>query len=162
MSLNISIGQGYDAHPLVAGRPMTLCGVTVAAERGPDGWSDADPLAHAVIDALLGAAGMGDIGGHFPPGAPQWRDAAGTRLLGRVGEMLHQANKKIVNLDATVLLAAPPLSPHLGVIKVSLAQALGMAPQNINLKAKSGNGLGFVGRGEGIAAEAVVLLETIR
>jgi 2-C-methyl-D-erythritol 2,4-cyclodiphosphate synthase len=159
MPTEIHIGQGYDAHRLVAGRPLVLGGVTVPAERGPDGWSDGDPLAHAVIDALLGAAGLGDIGRHFPPGDAAFKDAAGPDLLRKTTEMLKNANHKIVNVDATVRLAAPALAPHIAAIAAGVAAALDIDPKRVNIKAKSGNGLGFVGRGEGIAADAAVLIE---
>jgi len=159
MATEIHIGQGHDAHRLVAGRPLILGGVTVPAAQGPDGWSDGDPLSHAVIDALLGAAGLGDIGRHFPPGDTAWKDAAGPELLGETAKMLKNANHKVVNIDATVQLAAPPLAPFAAAITAGVAAALGIDPARVNIKAKSGNGLGFVGRGEGIAADAVVLLE---
>ena len=159
MATEIHIGQGHDAHQLVAGRPLMLGGLNVPAERGPDGWSDGDPLAHAVIDALLGAAGLGDIGRHFPPGNAAFKDAAGAELLGKTAEMLKTANYKIINVDATVRLAAPKLAPHVDAIAAAVAAALDIRPTRVNIKAKSGNGLGFVGRGEGIAADAVVLLE---
>ena len=159
MATEIHIGQGYDAHRLVARRPLVLGGVTVPAERGPDGWSDGDPLAHAVIDALLGAAGLGDIGRHFPPGDAAFKDAAGPYLLRETSKMLKNANHTIINLDATVRLAAPALAPHITAIAAGVAAALEIDPKRVNIKAKSGNGLGFVGRGEGIAADAAVLLE---
>ncbi len=159
MATEIHIGQGYDTHRLVAGRPLVLGGVTVPAECGPDGWSDGDPLAHAVIDALLGAAGLGDIGRHFPPGDAAFKDAAGSYLLRETAKMLKNANHAIINLDATVRLAAPALAPHIAAIAAGVAAALEIDPKRVNIKAKSGNGLGFVGRGEGIAADAAVLLE---
>jgi len=159
MATEIHIGQGHDAHRLVAGRPLVLGGVTVPAAQGPDGWSDGDPLSHAVIDALLGAAGLGDIGRHFPPGDAAWKDAAGPELLRETAKMLKNANQTIINIDATVRLAAPPLAPYIAAISNGIAVALGIDPKRVNIKAKSGNSLGFVGRGEGIAADAVVLLE---
>ena len=159
MATEIHIGQGHDAHRLVADRSLVLGGVTVPEALGPDGWSDADPLSHAVIDALLGAAGLGDIGRHFPPGDAAFKDAAGPDLLRETAKMLKNANQKVINVDATVQLAAPPLAPHIAAISAGIAAALGIDPKRVNVKAKSGNGLGFVGRGEGIAADAAVLLE---
>jgi 2-C-methyl-D-erythritol 2,4-cyclodiphosphate synthase len=148
-------GIGYDSHRLVAGRALVIGGVQIPHERGPDGHSDGDVLAHAVIDALLGAAGLGDIGQHFPDTDERWRDADSIGLLASVVEMVDAAGLTIVNVDCTVALEAPRLSPHRSAIRERLAQALGVARERVNVKATTGERIGFVGRGEGVAALAV-------
>jgi 2-C-methyl-D-erythritol 2,4-cyclodiphosphate synthase len=153
------VGIGYDCHRLVAGRRLVLGGVELPYERGLEGHSDADVLAHAVIDALLGAAGLGDIGERFPDTDERWRGADSIGLLQGVVMTVLAAGLQIVNVDCTVVMEAPRLAPHRQAIRERLAQALGLAVERVNVKATTGEGMGFVGRGEGIAALAVVSLE---
>jgi 2-C-methyl-D-erythritol 2,4-cyclodiphosphate synthase len=152
-------GIGFDSHRLVQGRRLLLGGVEVPAERGLEGHSDADVLAHAVIDALLGAAGLGDIGEHFPDSDERWRDADSMGLLREAVAMVGARGLAIVNVDCTVVMQAPRLAPHRGAIRSSLAGALGIASDDVNVKASTGEEMGFVGRGEGVAALAVAMLE---
>ena len=151
-------GIGYDCHRLSAGRRLVIGGVEIPSERGLDGHSDADVLAHAVIDALLGAAGLGDIGEHFPDSEERYRDADSLKLLGTVLEMVRALGLRVVNVDCTVVMEEPRLGPHRGEIRERLARALGLARERVNVKATSGEGIGFVGRGEGVAALAIVSL----
>ena len=151
-------GIGYDSHRLSAGRRLVIGGVEIPSERGLDGHSDADVLAHAVIDALLGAAGLGDIGEHFPDSEERYRDADSLKLLGTVLEMVRGLGLQVVNVDCTVVMEQPRLGPHRGEIRERLARALGLAREGVNVKATSGEGIGFVGRGEGVAALAIVSL----
>jgi 2-C-methyl-D-erythritol 2,4-cyclodiphosphate synthase len=148
-------GIGWDSHRLVAGRPLILGGVTIPHDRGLAGHSDADVLAHAVIDALLGAAALGDVGDHFPDTDPRYAGADSIELLRAVVAMLAQRGLGVVHVDATVLMEAPKLSPHRAAIRASLAAALAIAPERVNVKASTGEGMGFVGRQEGVAALAV-------
>lgn len=148
-------GIGWDSHRLVAGRPLILGGVAIPHEQGLDGHSDADVLTHAIIDALLGAAGMGDIGMHFPDTDPRWKGADSLALLRAVVDMLAEAGLAIVHVDATLVMERPKIGPHREAIGAALAQALGVAPAQVNLKATTGEGIGFVGREEGVAALAV-------
>ena len=152
-------GIGYDSHRLVAGRPLLLGGVQIPHELGASGHSDADVLAHAVIDALLGAAGLGDIGEHFPDTDERFSGADSMGLLGEVVAMLQARGFALVNLDCTVLLERPKLGPNRSAIRSSLAQALGLGPERVNVKASTGEGIGFVGRGEGVAALAIASVE---
>jgi len=152
-------GIGYDSHRLVAGRPLLLGGVQIPHELGASGHSDADVLAHAVIDALLGAAGLGDIGEHFPDTDERFSGADSMGLLVEVVAMLGERGFAPVNLDCTVLLEQPKLGPNRSAIRSSLAQALGLGPERVNVKASTGEGIGFVGRGEGVAALAVASVE---
>jgi 2-C-methyl-D-erythritol 2,4-cyclodiphosphate synthase len=151
-------GIGYDSHRLTEGRPMVIGGVRIAHARGPDGHSDGDVLAHAVIDALLGAAGLGDIGDHFPDTDERWRDADSMQLLRAAVAMVVQAGLAVVNVDCTVALEAPRLAPHRQQMRERLAQALGVQARRVNVKATTGERIGFVGRGEGVAALAVASL----
>jgi 2-C-methyl-D-erythritol 2,4-cyclodiphosphate synthase len=153
-------GIGYDSHRLVEGRRLVLGGVEVPHERGLDGHSDADVLAHAVIDALLGAAGLGDIGEHFPDTDERYRDADSMQLLGSVVTTVIAAGLKIVNVDCTVVMETPKLGPHRQAIRERLANALGLEVGRVNVKASTGEGIGFVGRGEGVAALAVASLQS--
>jgi 2-C-methyl-D-erythritol 2,4-cyclodiphosphate synthase len=148
-------GIGYDSHRLAPGRRLVIGGVEIPHELGLDGHSDADVLAHAVIDALLGAAGLGDIGEHFPDTDERWRDADSMQLLASVVESVHAAGLEIVNVDCTVVMEAPKLAPHKHAIRARLASALGLEPGRVNVKASTGEGIGFVGRGEGVAALVV-------
>ncbi len=154
-------GIGYDIHPFEQGRPLVLGGVTIDHEAGLAGPSDADVLAHALIDALLGAAALGDIGRHFPPGDPSYRDANSLDLLRRTVELVAKAGYRAVNIDATVIAEAPKLSPHIDAMRAALASALGLDVDAVSVKATSSERLGPVGRGEGIAALAVALLDSI-
>lgn len=151
-------GIGYDSHRLVAGRKLVLGGVEIPGEVGLDGHSDADVLTHAVIDALLGAAGLGDIGEHFPDSDERHRDADSLELLASVLPLVFAQGLELVNVDATVVMERPKLSPHREAIRESLAAALGLAIQRVNVKASTGEGIGFVGRGEGVAALAIASL----
>lgn len=149
------VGQGFDVHRLVPGRPLILGGVRISYEKGLDGHSDADVLAHAVIDACLGAAGLGDIGRHFPDTDPAWAGADSLDLLRRVASLLRDEGFRVSNVDATVVAEAPRLAPHIDEMAWNLAEALGVSPQQVNVKATTGEGLGCIGRGEGIACLAV-------
>jgi len=149
-------GLGWDSHRLVVGRPLILGGVTFPdAELGLDGHSDADVLTHAIIDALLGAAGLGDIGVHFPDDDDAYKDADSIALLERVLATLRAEGFAVVNVDATVLMERPKLGPQRDAIRDRLAQALGLQRRDVNVKASTGEGMGFVGRGEGVAALAL-------
>ena len=153
------VGFGFDLHPLVAGRPLVLGGVTVEFERGLAGHSDADVLSHAVGEALLGALALGDLGRHFPDTDPRYRGISSLRLLRSVVELVTARGGRLVNVDATVLAQAPRLSPLLPEMAKRLADALGLEGDRVSVKAKSPEGLGLVGRQEGIAAMAVVSVE---
>lgn len=153
------VGTGYDVHPLTPGRRLVLGGVEIPFGKGLSGWSDADVLTHAVIDALLGAVALGDIGGHFPPGDPQYKDISSLVLLQKVGDKLTEDGWRIGNIDATIVAEQPELSGFIDEIRRQLSQSLGIVRDKVSVKAKTTNGLGFIGRGEGIAAYAVALLE---
>ncbi|HXA54669.1 MAG TPA: 2-C-methyl-D-erythritol 2,4-cyclodiphosphate synthase [Solirubrobacteraceae bacterium] len=148
-------GIGYDCHRLAAGRRLTLGGVEVPCERGLEGHSDADVLTHAVIDALLGAAGLGDIGEHFPDTDPRYRDADSLELLATVLTRVLAAGFEVENVDCTVIMEAPKLGPHREAIRERLARSLNLPAGRVNVKATTGERIGFVGRGEGVAALAV-------
>jgi 2-C-methyl-D-erythritol 2,4-cyclodiphosphate synthase len=148
-------GIGWDSHRLVEGRPLVLGGVTIPHERGLAGHSDADVLAHAVADALLGAAVLGDIGQHFPDTDERFRDADSLALLRQVVAMLAERGLAVEHVDATVVMERPKLAPHREAIRAALGDALGVGPERVNVKASTGEGMGFVGRGEGVAALAV-------
>jgi 2-C-methyl-D-erythritol 2,4-cyclodiphosphate synthase len=149
-------GIGYDSHRLAAGRKLILGGVEIPHELGLEGHSDADALTHAIIDATLGAAGLGDIGEHFPDTEESWRDVDSIELLRTVVALLAGSGLQVVNVDCTVVIEAPRLQPHKAAIRARLAGALGVEPGRVNVKASTGEGIGFVGRGEGVAALAVV------
>lgn len=151
--MSARVGVGYDSHRLVADRPLILGGVEIPHELGLSGHSDADVLTHAIIDAILGAAGAGDIGRHFPPSEEKWKDADSIELLGAV---LGKIGGSVVNVDATVICEEPPIGPHREAIEARLSSAAG-AP--VSIKATTNEGLGAIGRGEGIAAIAVALVE---
>jgi 2-C-methyl-D-erythritol 2,4-cyclodiphosphate synthase len=153
-------GIGYDSHRLVDGRPLILGGVVIdEAERGLLGHSDGDVLAHAVIDALLGAAGLGDIGQHFPDTDPQYEDADSIELLGQVHGFLTEHGWRVDHVDATVICEAPRLGGHRDEMRVSLAEAVGLDAREVNVKFSTNEGMGAIGRGEGIAALAVATLD---
>jgi len=153
------IGHGYDVHRLVAGRLLILGGVAIPYELGLLGHSDADVLTHAVMDALLGAAGLGDIGTHFPDSDECYKGADSLHLLGRVVELLSKNGYHVQNLDATILAQAPKLAPYIPEMRQNLAKALGVPVDAMNVKATTEEGLGFTGSGQGMAAHAVVLIE---
>jgi 2-C-methyl-D-erythritol 2,4-cyclodiphosphate synthase len=152
------IGQGYDVHALVKGRKLILGGVAIPFEKGLAGHSDADVLIHAVCDALLGAAALGDIGRHFPDTDPKYRNADSRAFLREVGRKIREAGFAIANLDATVIAEAPKMALHIGAMIANLAADLEIRPDQVNVKAKTAERLGAIGRGEGIAAEAIALL----
>ncbi len=152
------VGQGYDVHRLVAGRPLILGGVEVEHERGLEGHSDADVLAHAVGDALLGALGAGDLGTHFPSSDERWRGVSGKTILNEILARIDDARLSIENVDATVIAQEPRLAPRLAEIRKGLAEMLRTDATRVNVKLKTTDRLGTIGRGEGIAAQAVVLL----
>jgi 2-C-methyl-D-erythritol 2,4-cyclodiphosphate synthase len=157
--VSVTTGIGWDSHRLVEGRPLILGGVTIPFERGLSGHSDADVLAHAIIDALLGAAGLGDIGEHFPDTDERWAGADSLALLRAVVERVGEAGYAVVHVDSTVVMERPRLAPYKAAIRESLARALGVATGSVSVKATTGEGMGFVGRGEGVAAMAVATLE---
>jgi 2-C-methyl-D-erythritol 2,4-cyclodiphosphate synthase len=154
-------GIGYDCHRLVAGRRLILGGVEIEHDQGLEGHSDADVLTHAVIDALLGAAALGDIGQHFPDSEEAYRDADSLELLRRTVELLSGAGFSAVNVDATVVLEAPAVGPHRDAIRGRLAEALGLDLGEVSVKATRDEGMGFVGRGEGAAALAVATVSPL-
>jgi len=152
------IGQGFDAHALVAGRKLVIGGVDIPHEKGLAGHSDADVLIHAVCDALLGAAGLGDIGTHFPDTDARYKDIDSRKLLREVARLLAANDLRVLNIDATIVAQAPKMAPHIAQMRNNLAADLGVPPVDVSIKAKTTEHLGFVGRGEGIAAQAVALL----
>jgi 2-C-methyl-D-erythritol 2,4-cyclodiphosphate synthase len=154
------VGIGYDTHRLAPARPLILGGVTIPHERGLEGHSDADVLTHAVIDALLGAAGLGDIGEHFPDTDERFRGADSIELLQTVVATVADAGFEVVNVDCTVVMQAPRLAAHKQAIRASLGGTLGLPESRVNVKATTGEGIGFVGRGEGVAALAVASLSS--
>jgi 2-C-methyl-D-erythritol 2,4-cyclodiphosphate synthase len=155
----IATGIGWDVHRLVPGRPLVLGGVTVPSELGLDGHSDADVLTHAIIDALLGAIGAGDIGEHFPDTDERWRGADSLELLRHVDALLAERGAAVVNVDATIMLERPKLLDHKPAMRANLADVLTLAPERVNVKATRGEGMGFVGRIEGAAALAIATIE---
>jgi len=158
MNFPFRIGQGFDVHALVEGRPLIIGGVTLPHTHGLLGHSDADVLLHAVTDALLGAAGLGDIGRHFPDTDPAYKGADSRVLLRAAMQKVADAGWVVVNIDATVHAQAPKIGPHAPAMVTNIAADLGIAPDRINIKAKTSEGLGYVGRKEGIAATVVALL----
>ena len=154
------VGIGYDVHALVEDRKLILGGVEIPFQKGLSGWSDADVLIHAVMDALLGAVALEDIGTHFPPGEKEYEGISSLELLVRVKNLIDKKGWKIGNIDATILAEAPRLKPHIFTMTSNIAKALSLETTEINIKAGTNERLGFVGRGEGIAAQAVALLES--
>jgi len=154
----IRVGMGYDVHPLVSGRPCILGGVTIPHEKGLKGHSDGDALLHALCDALLGAAALGDIGQHFAPGDPRWKGMSSLKFLEHVVAMLARKGYRILNCDGTVIAEAPKIAPFVEAMKLKMSPALGIAPAQINIKASTHEKIGCIGRGEGIAAQAVCLI----
>lgn len=153
------IGQGFDVHALVPGRKLIIGGVDIPFARGLLGHSDADVLLHAVTDALLGAAGLGDIGRHFPDSDPRFRDADSRQLLREADRLIREAGYHTVNIDATVIARAPRMAPHVAAMAANIAADIGIEAGCVNIKAKTTESLGFTGRGEGIAAQAIALIE---
>ena len=153
------IGHGYDVHRLVEGRPLILGGVKIENEKGLDGHSDADVLLHAVSDALLGAAGLGDIGYHFPDTDPRYKGADSMKLLATVGKKVTAAGYRISNIDVTMIAQAPKLRPFIPQMEQNIAAALGIAASRVNVKATTEEHLGFTGTGEGMSCHAVCLLD---
>ncbi|MBI4987476.1 MAG: 2-C-methyl-D-erythritol 2,4-cyclodiphosphate synthase [Rhodocyclales bacterium] len=153
------IGQGFDVHALVPGRKLIIGGVEIPFERGLLGHSDADVLLHAVTDALLGAAGLGDIGRHYPDSDARFKDADSRQLLRETARLIGAAGYRVVNVDATVIARAPRMAPHVAAMAANIAADLGIEPGCVSIKAKTTESLGFTGRGEGIAAQAVALIE---
>ncbi|MEO8288224.1 MAG: 2-C-methyl-D-erythritol 2,4-cyclodiphosphate synthase [Chloroflexota bacterium] len=151
-------GFGYDVHRLVEGRPLILGGVEVPFEKGLDGYSDADVLLHAVIDAIVGAAGMGDIGTHFPSSDPTLEGISSVAMLEKVAGLVGEAGWRVENVDGTIVAQRPRLSPHTGRMKTAIAAALGIEEERVNVKSKTTDGLGFTGTGEGMAAYCAVML----
>ena len=155
------IGHGVDAHRLVPGRPLMLGGVAVPHTDGLEGHSDGDALCHALCDAILGAAGLGDLGRHFPSSEERWRGVAGTELLRRCAALAHEAGFAVASAHAVAIAHAPRLAPHTAAMTAAIAAALGVDPERVAVSATSTDGMGFTGRGEGIAASAVVLLSPL-
>lgn len=153
------IGQGFDVHALVAGRSLIIGGVEIPYERGLAGHSDADVLLHAICDALIGAAGLGDIGTHFPDTDPRYKGADSRELLRSVARLLDASGLEVANVDSTIIAQAPKMAPHIPAMRANIAADLGVVVDCVNIKAKTAERLGFVGRGEGIVAEAVALME---
>ncbi len=156
--LALRVGHGFDAHRLALGRPFVLGGVTIPFERGPLGHSDADVLAHAISDALLGACALGDLGKHFPDSEERWKGADSMRLLTACAEMVRDRGYAIGNVDATVVVQAPRLAPHLDRIRENVARAVRIETDAVSVKAKTSEGMGYTGDGTGIAAYAVAAL----
>jgi len=155
------IGIGYDSHRFVEGRRLILGGIEIPYQLGLAGHSDADAIAHAVTDALLGAAALGDIGTHFPPADERWRDADSMMLLSAAYQLLEEQNYQAVNVDVTVICEAPKIGPHVPAIRERIARVLGIATGQVSVKGKTNEGMGWIGRGEGIAVMAVALVNTI-
>jgi len=159
MKNKMRVGIGYDVHPLTPGRRLVLGGVDIPFDKGLSGWSDADVLTHAIIDALLGAAGLGDIGTHFPPGEPEYKDISSLVLLKRVIDELKENGWLVGNVDATIVAEQPKLSNFIDRMREQLSQTLGVTSSQVSVKASTSERLGFIGRGEGVAVWAVALLE---
>ena len=154
------VGMGFDAHPFAPGRPLRLGGVAIPHDAGLEGHSDGDALLHALTDAVLGAAGAGSIGDHFPPNDPTWKGADSATFLRKAGELARERGFEVGNVDAVVVAEAPKLAPHAAAIRRRVAEILGTPPEAISVRGTSANGLGFTGRRDGIAAMAVVLLHS--
>ncbi|MBI2869899.1 MAG: 2-C-methyl-D-erythritol 2,4-cyclodiphosphate synthase [Chloroflexi bacterium] len=157
--MGVRAGIGYDIHPLIAGRRLVLGGVEIPFDKGLDGWSDADVLTHAVFDALLGAAALGDRGLHFPPGDPEYKGISSLRLLGEVNDKLAREGYRVGNVDATIVAERPRMSEYIAQMRRRLSETLGLDIGKVSVKASTSSGLGPIGHGEGIAAYAVVLIQ---
>jgi len=158
MKGNLRVGIGYDVHALAAGRRLVLGGIEIPFDRGLSGWSDADVLTHAIMDALLGAAALGDIGHHFPPGDPQYKGISSLKLLEKVRDLLDENGWQVSNVDATIIAERPRLSEYINQMRKKLCQTLGINVGQVSVKASTSDGLGFTGRGEGIATCAVAMI----
>ena len=154
----LRVGIGWDSHPLIAGRRLVLGGVDIPYDKGLAGWSDADVAVHAIIDALCGAGGLGDIGTLFPPCEPEYREASSLVLLGRTNELLGAKELKVANIDVNIISQNPKLATFIPEMRKRISQVLTMDPSLVTVKAKTTNGLGFIGREEGMAAQAVALI----
>lgn len=159
MSGKLRVGIGFDIHALVTGRRLVLGGTEIPFAKGLSGWSDADVLIHAIIDALLGAAARGDIGSHFPPGKPEFKDISSLILLARIKDELTENGWQVNNIDTTIVAEKPKLSDYIGRMRRQLSQTLGIDIDQLSVKASTSDKLGSIGRGEGIAAYAIVTLE---
>ena len=159
--MNIRIGQGYDVHQLVEGRDLILGGVNIPFEKGLLGHSDADALLHAITDALLGAAGLGDIGSHFPDTADEFKDADSRVLLREAYQSVQALGWRVVNVDTTIIAQKPKLAPHIPAMRANIAADLGIQTTYVNIKGKTNEKLGYLGRMEAIEAQAAVLLEKV-
>ncbi len=154
----LRVGIGWDSHPLVSGRRLVLGGVDIPHDKGLSGWSDADVAVHSIIDALCGAGGLGDIGTLFPPGESEYKDTSSLVLLGRTNELLEAKGLKVANIDVTIIGQNPKLVPFIPEMKKRISQVLTIDPSRVTVKATTTNGLGFIGREEGMAAQAVALI----
>jgi 2-C-methyl-D-erythritol 2,4-cyclodiphosphate synthase len=161
MEEELRIGIGCDSHPLVSGRRLILAGVDIAYNKGLSGWSDADVATHAIIDALCGAADLGDIGTLFPSQEPEYKDISSLVLLRKTSELLKDKGFRIVNIDVSIIAQSPKLSPFIPQMRKRIGQALDLDSTQVTIKATTTDGLGFIGRGEGIAAQSVALITTI-
>ncbi len=159
MKGKVRVGIGYDVHPLTPGRRLVLGGVEIPFNKGLSGWSDADVLTHAIMDALLGATALGDIGSHFPPGEPQYKDISSLVLLERVMDMLKEKGYQVGNVDATIVTEQPKMRDYIDNMREKLSQTLSINISQVSVKASTSAELGSVGRGEGIAAYAVAMIE---
>lgn len=155
----VRVGHGYDVHRLGEGRDLWLGGVNIPSRKGALGHSDADVLLHAVCDALLGAAALGDIGRHFPDKDPRWKDADSKKLLKRVVKIVRTAGWTVSNVDCTLVLEEPRIAPHVGKMRKAMAPILGVGIDAVSIKATTNEGMGFIGRGEGVCAHAVALIQ---
>ena len=156
------VGIGFDVHRFVEGRPLILGGVNIPFEKGLEGHSDADVLTHTIADAILGAAGLGDIGVHFPDSEPQWKDVSSLIILEKIIEMLQEKSLAVVNVDAVLIAERPKISPWVPAIRDKLCQTIGVSAEMISIKATTTEGLGFIGEGKGIAAQAVALVSDVK
>ena len=161
MQSELRVGIGYDSHPLVSGRKLILGGTHIPHDKGLSGWSDADVAIHAVIDALCGAADLGDIGTQFPPEEPEYKNISSLVLLTKTSKLVKAKGFKIVNIDVTIMAQRPKLSPFILEMRQHISQALGISPAQVTVKATTTNGLGFIGREEGIATQSVALIEAV-
>ena len=161
MEKELRVGIGCDSHPLVSGRRLILGGIDIPYDKGLSGWSDADVATHAIIDALCGAADLGDIGTLFPSQGPEYKDISSLVLLSKTGELLKAKGLRVANIDVTIIAQNPKLSPFIPEMRKRLSQTLGIDSTQVTIKATTTDGLGFIGRGEGIAAQSVTLITTI-
>ena len=161
MEKELRVGIGYDSHPLVSGRKLIMGGVDIPHDKGLSGWSDADVATHAIIDALLGAADLGDIGMQFPPEEPKYENISSLVLLSKAGELVRAKGFQVANIDVTIMAQRPKLSSFIPEMRKRISQALTIEPTQVTIKATTTNCLGFIGREEGIAAQSVALITTI-